>query len=191
MGQFNMKKEKIINRDGSLYGYEILSKNPQLITPENDFYNALTLVGALNGEVGKIHVNILPETLYFYAENLEEMSRSRPGLVFELVETDMDVRHLKEILQQKPRIKVSIDDFGMRYSNFDRVFELPNVESVKIDRLLWNDPKRERLTRTLVQEFQKEGLIVIAEKVETEEEYKRLVDIGFDAFQGYLWREDR
>jgi len=178
LGNGSVRQERIITRNGKLYGVELL--NPPPPPPEGDIYNVLMLIG--NAGKVKTHVNVLPETLVKYADVLEEAVKGKE-IVFELVETDFPVLEIEKALKGR-RLKLSIDDFGIGTSNFERI-KIPNIESVKIDRLLWKE--KPDLTRSLVKELQKEGLIVIAEKVETAEEFEKTKEMGFDAFQGWLW----
>jgi EAL and modified HD-GYP domain-containing signal transduction protein len=60
---------------------------------------------------------------------------------------------------------------------------LPLADFVKIDVLLTNFTEQERIVRLC----HNQGLPVIAEKVETDEQFHRCLELGYDYFQGYFF----
>ena len=95
------------------------------------------------------------------------------------------IRELK-----KHGVEIAIDDFGVGYSSFARLEELP-VDEVKIDKsfidgILTKD--RDRLIiGELVAMCHKLGLRVVAEGVEEEEQRQYLREQGCDMMQGFLF----
>jgi c-di-GMP-related signal transduction protein len=103
-------------------------------------------------------------------------------IVGEILET---VSPDKEVLAACSRMK----DQGYRLA-LDDYCDLPETQSflqiadfVKIDVLLTGFAEQERL----VQVCHKRSIPVIAEKVETDEQFHRCVDLGYDYFQGYFF----
>ena len=188
-----MRKEKIVKVDGTLYGWEFLAENPLGINTRNDFVNFLGIINGLNGDLGYLHVNILPRTLF---ENVDYIERNilphRPNLVVEIIEDDVD-RGLLEDLADRLRgtgIRVSIDDFGTSASNFDRIMLFKdNLQSVKIDRVLWADRDKKDIVLSILENLKREGIDTIAEKVESREEFELVKELGFNAVQGYFLKE--
>ena len=88
-----------------------------------------------------------------------------------------------------PRVRVAIDDAGAGYSSLRHVIEL-TPDFLKLDRELVRDLDTDKNRRALVgamSAFAAEvGTSVIAEGVETAEEFEVLRDAEVDLVQGYL-----
>ncbi|MBI1821822.1 MAG: bifunctional diguanylate cyclase/phosphodiesterase [Nitrospirae bacterium] len=85
-------------------------------------------------------------------------------------------------------IRLSIDDFGTGYSSLASLKKLP-VQSVKIDKSfvsnMATDKNDEMIVSSTVDLAHHLGLEVVAEGVETEENWNRLAEMGCDQSQGY------
>lgn len=122
-----------------------------------------------------------------------------PGLLkFELTEsvlhTDLD-RTIRMLgLLRAEGVLASLDDFGTGYSSLSYLRRLP-VQQLKIDRSfvssVVDDAHTAAITETIVQLGRTFGLQVVAEGVETEEQFQALCELGVDAFQGYLFARPR
>jgi diguanylate cyclase (GGDEF)-like protein len=105
------------------------------------------------------------------------------------------IKNTQEALNKINHLKVlglslSIDDFGTGYSSLSYLKQLP-IDELKIDqsfiRDLTNDPNDVIIVETIISIGQKFGLEVIAEGVETQEQYEQLLSMGCEYFQGYLF----
>jgi EAL domain-containing protein (putative c-di-GMP-specific phosphodiesterase class I) len=85
-------------------------------------------------------------------------------------------------------IRLSIDDFGTGYSSLAYLRELP-VDEIKIDRSFVMGMVEQAgdavIVRSTVDLGRNLGLEVVAEGVETAEQWDRLRDLGCDTAQGY------
>ena len=84
---------------------------------------------------------------------------------------------------------IALDDFGTGYSSFSNLLSYP-IDIVKIDQFFINRLDNERysaITSSLVSLIKKYDLKVIAEGVETEEQFEMLKDMGCDYFQGFYF----
>ncbi|MCO5730411.1 EAL domain-containing protein [Rhizobium sp. SSA_523] len=95
--------------------------------------------------------------------------------------------------------RIALDDFGTGYSSLSYLSRFP-VDIVKIDqsfvRRIGSDAKDvEQKNRMLIEGISaishKMNCIVVAEGVETEDQYRILKDIGIDCAQGYLFSKPR
>ncbi|WP_432363506.1 EAL domain-containing protein [Sporosarcina sp. UB5] len=98
-----------------------------------------------------------------------------------------------EIIQQmksfeETGIRFILDDFGTGYASFRYMQQLP-ISKVKIDKVFINSlltmPKTRQLVEGMILFSKSMGLYVIAEGVETEEQFEALKEMGVDAVQGY------
>jgi len=87
-------------------------------------------------------------------------------------------------------VSISLDDFGTGYASLAYLTQLP-LDELKIDRAFVNDlekkGKGELLTETIISLGRSMNLTVIAEGVETQQQFQRLQDLGCELFQGYLF----
>jgi EAL domain-containing protein (putative c-di-GMP-specific phosphodiesterase class I)/FixJ family two-component response regulator len=87
------------------------------------------------------------------------------------------------------KIKLSIDDFGTGHSNLGQLRDLP-FDELKLDRSYVqgasSDPKARVILESTVEMAQKLGMEVVAEGVETLEDWKRVEQLGCDQVQGYF-----
>jgi EAL domain-containing protein (putative c-di-GMP-specific phosphodiesterase class I) len=87
-------------------------------------------------------------------------------------------------------LKVALDDFGTGYSSLGRLHLLP-LDVLKVDRTFVQDlgrsPHAEAIVRAVTAMGHELGLAVTAEGVETEEQWRTLLELGCDHGQGYLF----
>lgn len=89
---------------------------------------------------------------------------------------------------QRLGIRLSLDDFGTGYSTFDRLLNLP-VGELKIDRRFTKSgagPHR-KIVPSVVALAHSSDLLVVAEGIETQEQWHMLLADGCEYGQGYLF----
>ncbi|MBS7348557.1 MAG: EAL domain-containing protein, partial [Comamonas sp.] len=98
------------------------------------------------------------------------------------------IQKMRALLEQG--VVFAIDDFGTGYSSLSLLRNLP-IQILKIDRSfvrqIDHDQKDAAIARSIVSLAHSMGLQVIAEGVETEEQYMALKALGCQMFQGYLF----
>jgi len=117
-----------------------------------------------------------------------------PGLLIELTEDEIirDPQWVHEVATQLKlcNVYLSIDDFGTAYASLSRIKDLPFVE-LKLDRSFVSDCASNKLKaalcQTVVDLAHRVGASLCAEGVETEDDLRCLVDLGFDTAQGFLF----
>ncbi|RZS90243.1 PAS domain S-box-containing protein/diguanylate cyclase (GGDEF)-like protein [Motilibacter rhizosphaerae] len=89
-------------------------------------------------------------------------------------------------------LRLHVDDFGTGYSSLETLHRFP-VDALKIDRSfvarLDLDERSTELVRTIVTMGRNLGVEVIAEGIETARQAERLVEMGCEYGQGYLWAQ--
>jgi diguanylate cyclase (GGDEF)-like protein len=114
-------------------------------------------------------------------------------LSFELTETFVAVNEERErnrlVQLHDLGITLSVDDFGTGYSSLAYVKDLP-VRIVKIDRSfvegIDRDARHEAIVRGIIALAHSIDLYVVAEGVETDDQYRVLTELGCDYAQGFL-----
>ncbi len=128
-------------------------------------------------------------------KNILNSSGATPSkLRFELTESLLaeDIDDVVEQMEslRKLGVSFSLDDFGTGYASLAYLTRLP-LNELKVDRAFVNDLGRHSkgalLAETIISLGRSMNLTVIAEGVETEQQFKRLQDMGCQHFQGYLF----
>ena len=116
------------------------------------------------------------------------------SVVFEVTETIL-IEDIERIIQTMRRLKTmgitfSMDDFGTGYSSLSSLREMP-IDELKIDRSfvrrLGRDAADEQMVKTILTMANIFNLITVAEGVETEEQFRFLLENGSDMFQGFYF----
>ena len=120
--------------------------------------------------------------------------QSFPGLLIEITEDEIiaDPTGIGEIMTQLRlhNTTISIDDFGTAHSSLSRVKDLPFSE-IKLDRSFVSGCASDRLKRGLCQTVadlaHRFDASACAEGIETIDDLRCLVDLGFYSGQGFLF----
>lgn len=119
-------------------------------------------------------------------------------VVFEIVESE-SIENFEAVLGFINRIKrfgckVAIDDFGTGYSNFKYLMKL-NADYIKIDGSLIKEidtnKQAQIVVSTIVDFAKKMNIKTIAEFVETENVFNKVVELDIDYTQGYFFSEPK
>ncbi|MDX1977216.1 MAG: EAL domain-containing protein [Pseudanabaenaceae cyanobacterium bins.68] len=87
------------------------------------------------------------------------------------------------------QIQISLDDFGTGYSSLSYLDQFP-LDNLKVDRSFVADldnPRKLDVTAAIVHLAKKLNLSVTAEGIETQTQAQRLISLGCDYGQGYLY----
>lgn len=147
-----------------------------------------------------IAVNLSPSQLT--SENLVErvgllmeQYQIGPGLLHMEVTESMMMSNPEQAIErlhslQSLGVELAIDDFGVGYSSMDNLKRLP-VRTLKLDRTfidqISSDSRDRDLCAGMISLAHKLGLTVVAEGVETADQYAILKDMGCDQCQGYFY----
>ncbi|HEU4454881.1 MAG TPA: EAL domain-containing protein [Longimicrobium sp.] len=146
-------------------------------------------------------INFLPTAIYrpefclaTTVRAARESGLDADRIVFEVVETERlaDRDHLRRILSfyRDEGFRVALDDVGTGWAGLTLLGDL-EPDLVKISRELVSkavsSPFHREICAALVRLGQEAGEMVLAEGVETEEEWKTLEALGVNLFQGFLF----
>lgn len=115
-------------------------------------------------------------------------------IIFETVEGERisDAKWLSEVLREYQRIGflTAIDDFGAGFAGLNLLADFqPDIVKLDMDlvRRIDQSPSRRAIVRGVTRICDELGIRVIAEGVETVDEFKCLHDLGIGLMQGYLF----
>ncbi len=135
-----------------------------------------------------------PDFTDIVAATLVHTGVSPKYLEIEVTEGTMmhDVDHVIGVLRRLRAlgIKISIDDFGTGYSSLSYLKSFP-VQRLKIDRSfvmdMTDDENTHAIPQLIIDLARNLGVAVLAEGIETEEQRQRLLSMGCEEAQGYLF----
>ncbi len=182
-------RQPILDRTGALHAYELLFRDSahNHARVSDDAQATAQVVARTIGAIGvpavlghhRGYVNIGRRLLFDDIVHL--MSPER--FVLEILETvTVDARLLARLADlRQAGFQIALDDV---WELSDALFAmLPYADIVKVDFLLTERSALRKLAATL----REHGKTLIAEKVETREDFLVARDLGFDLFQGYFF----
>jgi PAS domain S-box-containing protein len=197
--------EALVRGPGGESAYSVLAK----VTDKNRYafdqacrVTAITLAKKLGVDKtqAKLCINFMPGAVYSPAacirrtlDTARQVSFPLDRLVFELTEVEevKDRAHLRSIFEEYRRhgFKMAMDDFGSGFCGLNLFVDLtPDI--LKLDIELTRNLPRSAVAlatmRALVQLCETLGVTLIAEGVETPEEFYALQTCGVRLMQGYL-----
>ncbi|RUR51292.1 putative bifunctional diguanylate cyclase/phosphodiesterase [Vreelandella populi] len=151
------------------------------------------------GKTLQISVNVSATNLEeedFAIRLLNEMARMElPSTAIEVELTESALISQGEVAANQLKtliaagLRVAIDDFGTGYSSLSYLHEIP-AHTVKIDRRfiteLGEDARTETLVNSMISMAHDLGYRVVAEGIENDTSYRRLMELGCDEAQGYF-----
>lgn len=182
-------RQPILKKDKSIYGYELLFRNGL----ENCFNavnldeatlavirNALLVFGSEKLTGGKkafinFTKNLLLSEVPSYLPNDNSVIE-----ILETVEVDQEVLAACQELKEKG-YRLALDDYVWQEHDQNPLTEV--IHFVKVDFL--NTLPADR--QALVESFRQKDVGLLAEKIETREDFQEALEMGFSYFQGYFF----
>ena len=138
------------------------------------------------------HHNFVSEVERLCAKYLDDTLRHT--LIFEVTETFLaeDVPRVISVMKvlRNLGIRFSMDDFGTGYSSLNYLQQMP-IDELKIDRSFINrlsrHPEDQKMVSIILMMAKSFDLKIVAEGVETQEQYLFLAENNCDIFQGYYY----
>lgn len=192
-------------------------KNGEIMNPEELFSKAKEMdlmfyldrvcreasirAASKHGIKKKLFINFIPTAIYepelclqSTAKVLAEENIESHQVVFEVVETEkvVDFKHLNKILDyyKNKGYSTALDDLGSGYADIGSLLKL-NPDYMKIDmsiiRNIHMDSKKQEVLDSFIYNGKKMGVTILAEGIETLEEYNYLKNKEVNLMQGYLF----
>jgi len=186
--EFYLGRQPMLDRNQALFGYELLFRNapvgPANITSD---IGATAAVIAHASQLGM--EKVIGDALGFVNVDADVIMSDifgflpREKVVLEIVET---MEATPPVLSRMADLvshgfSFALDDVTAETGNVQTL--LPMIEYVKMS--MRNTPLPTLMK--LAPRFKQDGKKLVAEKVETRDEFKNCLDLGFDYFQGYYF----
>ncbi len=143
----------------------------------------------------KLFINTIPG--HFLNESdidilLGKYGKYMERFIFELTEqdsvSDSELEKLRRLSTEEINSNVAIDDYGTGHSNIVNLMRY-SPQIIKIDRYLIDNihknQNKQHFVRSTIEFAKLNGIMVLAEGVETSNELHTLIDLGVDLVQGY------
>jgi len=187
--KFFLGRQPILNRHQEIIGFELLFRSAEFNYAVFDSYshaittvitNVLSTFGieeVLGGKLGFINIDL--EMLL--SDMLELLPINK--IVIELLEfIELDEKVLERCRELREKgFRLALDDHEYSSDN-EEIYKVVNI--IKIDIL---QTGMEALP-AIMQELRKLPVKILAEKVETIEQFETCLKLGFDLFQGYFFQ---
>jgi EAL domain-containing protein (putative c-di-GMP-specific phosphodiesterase class I) len=194
--------EALIRGTDNAPAYQILRQVPaeELLSFDQEARVAAIDLAARLGIVCHLNLNFMPQSLHSNFAVLHTVEAAHRALlpierlVMEVTEGAVieDMDHFAERINEYRGLglKVAFDDFGAGYSGLNLLADF-QPDQIKLDmklvRNIDHHGPRQSIVRAIGQVCIDLGIDVIAEGVETAEEYTWLANEGVQLFQGYLF----
>ena len=181
-------RQPIFDRQQKVYAYELLFRSSlenffshpdpnlasaKVISDSFFLFGMETITGGKRAFINVTRESLLQEYLAMFPKALTVVE------ILETVEPDEEVIEACRKLKEEGFL-LALDDFV--YS--DRFIPLVDMaDIIKVDFLGTDVPER----RAMVERFSGRGIKLLAERVETREEFDLAVNLGYDYFQGYFF----
>ncbi|MFI9653332.1 EAL domain-containing protein [Guyparkeria sp. GHLCS8-2] len=212
---FSMAFQPIVDIDrNEIYAYEALVRGPNgesagsvlaQVNDQNRYYfdqaarvTAIRLATELGIEA-HLSINFMPNAVYKPAACIRATMEAAAiygfdpkRLIFEVTETERitDRSHLRAIFDEyrERGLMRAIDDYGEGFAGLNHLIELePDLVKIDLNLVRGVDQHRSKqaVIRSTAMMCEEMGIELIAEGVETREEYEALRAMGLNRFQGY------
>ena len=122
-----------------------------------------------------------------------EDEQTTERLIVEFIES-YDIENIKNVVSfckelKARQVKISIDDFGIKNSNF-YILSILNIDYLKLDGHFIKNIENEKtyfIVETIITLCKKLKIKIIAEHIENENDYSILSALGVDFFQGFYF----
>jgi EAL domain-containing protein (putative c-di-GMP-specific phosphodiesterase class I) len=150
-------------------------------------HNAYSMI-SVNVSASQVMDDVFIDLLEMLIEHYKLPPHS---IVIELTETV--VIHTEDVAQNLLRlsaigVRISIDDFGTGYCSLKHLYSLP-IDMVKIDKSfvmgLFEDENAIKIIRSIIFMAEQFGLEVVAEGIETEQQFKKMKENNCQYGQGF------
>lgn len=185
---FFLARQPILDRNQELFAYELLFREAE--ADSANVTNDLSATASVIAHAAELGMgNVIGSSLGFInvdaAVLLSDFIHFLPKdrVVLEILETvEVDERIIARVAELAAAgYAIALDDVVAESANVQKLLPLADIIKVDISEL-----NQDRVTR-LARKFKQAGKRLLAEKVETVEQFQHCLDQAFDYFQGYYF----
>ena len=184
-------RQEILDKDDNVIAYELLFRDHAHGIKDFPTNLKATSQVVMNALTNLKIADLIPKNSRAYVNTDETVLTSgiidildKNVFVLEILETtDLNDRVIKQIVHyHKSGFEIAVDDFDCSAEMIKKFTPiLKYISLIKVDVTVTNPENLKKV----IPKLKKLGKKVLAEKVETEEEYDLYMKLGFDLFQGY------
>lgn len=191
MKNIYMAKQKIFTDKGKVFAFELLYRDHKdgirefksnIQATSHVLLNTLTNID-LNELLGKDNLAFVNLDEYALTSGIIDILDKKRFILEILETTELNEKVISKIIQYHKRgFKIAIDDFDCTAEmiiKFTPLFKYIHI--IKID-IISSEPEN---LKNVVAKMKKFNIQLLAEKVETKEDYENCLKMGFNLFQGY------
>ena len=182
-----LARQPIVDAQKNLIGFELLFRSPKAVFAEvnNDIAATTTVITNAFTEMGidqvlgpyKGFINVSGK--FLFSDMIEALPKER--VVLELLENTVIDQSIIDRCRElrKQGYQIALDDFIDNEARFDDLIQ--TIDFLKVDLVLLE----QKAITALMQKVQRYPVQMLAEKVETQQQYEWARKIGFNLYQGY------
>jgi EAL domain-containing protein (putative c-di-GMP-specific phosphodiesterase class I) len=177
----------------SVFGYELLFRGEHPADWKDIDYHLLNYLGNIKNDY-KLFINISNDGLLQIDNRLFEEAAALNNIIIELSESETSIDSYNQIARKvnclsSTGVTFALDDFGSGHDGFHRLYALNSVSIIKLDgSLIQSALARKDAMRTLtslVEQWNNDGILSVAECIESKELYECAKFLGVDLMQGW------
>lgn len=181
-------RQPIFNRRMEVFGYELLfrtsSDSKEFDGVSSSYATASVIGGLFESGIDQIVDDKRAFVNFdgaFINSDLPELIESHRLIIEVLEDVRVDEQLINRVQELKHKgYKIALDDFAESYDDYALV---PYADIIKYDLIVTPLSTLESAVTKAI----RNGKILLAEKIETEEEYIKAKEMGFTLFQGYFF----
>lgn len=175
-----------------VFGYEVLYRGRSSSKWRDVDLKMLRFLSRIKVRVS-LFVNLANETILTIDEDLLFAANRLNSIFFEwseVVSNEEDFKHIVDKINAwtKRGLRFVIDDFGAGRDGFERLFAVERIAAVKLDGKFFRHATQNAMAEKIVEHVIKacsgNGILTVAEAVETASDYDLAEGLGFDLVQG-------
>ena len=183
--KLKVARQKIVDKKGNTIAYELLYRNGEIShnIPDDEMTLDVLVTSLLKIGYSKISDGVKLAVNFTDSELLKNVTEILipDCMILEILENvEINDFFIENLSNYKNKgFIIALDDFKLDNVQDEEVFNY--VDIVKVDFMQSNEKERQEIERVM---NKYDNITLLAEKIESSDEYKYALDSGYDLFQG-------